>query len=146
MAYKGTFRPTNPKKYKGDHRNIVYRSRWELMLMQKFDTHPDVLEWGSEEIIIPYRSPLDNRIHRYFPDFLVKMKNRDGKIEEVLIEVKPLAQTKPPEIQSKPTKRYINEVATWGVNSSKWKAAEEVCKDRGWRFQIITEKDLGLTF
>lgn len=147
MAYKGYFRPSNPSKYKGDPSNIVYRSRWELMVMQKFDSHPDVLEWKSEEIIIPYRSPLDNRVHRYFPDFFVKYKNRSGVIEHVLIEVKPAAQTRPPDVkEGKPTKRYINEVATWGINSSKWKAAEEFCKDRGWRFQIITEKELGLSF
>lgn len=147
MAYKGVFRPKNPKKYKGDPTNIIYRSRWELMLMQKFDSHPDVLEWSSEEIIIPYRSPIDNRIHRYFPDFHVKMRNRQGVIENVLIEVKPYAQTKPPAVQQgKPTRRYLNEVQTWGINSSKWKMAEEYCKDKGWKFQIITEKDLGLTF
>lgn len=147
MAYKGVFRPKNPKKYKGDPTNIIYRSRWELMLMQKFDSHPDVLEWSSEEIIIPYRSPIDNRIHRYFPDFHVKMRNRQGVIENVLIEVKPYAQTKPPAVQQgKPTRRYLNEVQTWGINSSKWKMAEEYCKDRGWKFQIITERELGLTF
>ena len=146
MAYKGIFRPKNTHKYRGDPTNIVYRSRWELMVMQKLDAHPDVLEWSSEEINIRYRSPLDNRIHRYFPDFYMKRKGQDGKIESFLIEVKPKAQTKPPKVQSgKPTKRY-NEVATWGINSAKWAAAEEFCKDRGWTFMKITEDDLGLTF
>lgn len=147
MAYKGIFRPKNTQKYKGDPTNIVYRSRWELMVMQKLDSHPDVLEWSSEEINIRYRSPLDNRIHRYFPDFYMKRKGQDGKIESFLIEVKPKAQTKPPKVQNgKPTKRYINEVATWGINSAKWAAAEEFCKDRGWTFMKITEADLGLNF
>lgn len=147
MAYKGPFRPKNPEKYKGDPTNIVYRSRWELIVMQKLDAHPDVLEWSSEEINIRYRSPLDNRIHRYFPDFYMKRRGQDGKIESFLIEVKPKAQTKPPKVQNgKPTKRYINEVATWGINSAKWAAAEEFCKDRGWTFMKITEDDLGLTF
>lgn len=147
MAYKGLFRANNPHKYKGNAQNIIYRSRWELMIMQKLDTHPDVLEWSSEEIAIPYRSPLDNRIHRYFPDFIVKQRNKQGIVETIMIEVKPYKQTLPPQVQQgKPTKRYLNEVATWGINSSKWKAAEAYCADRGWRFIKITEKELGLTF
>lgn len=148
MAYKGKFRPLNPKKYKGDPTNIIYRSRWELKLMADLDKHPDVLEWSSEEIVVPYRSPLDNKIHRYFVDFYVKKRNHsDGRIETVLIEVKPKAQTAPPKVQTgKPSKRYIAEVATWGVNEAKWKAANEYCKDRGWKFLIFTEDHLGLKF
>lgn len=148
MAYKGTFRPKNPQKYKGNANNIVYRSRWELLLMTRLDEHPDVLQWSSEEVIVPYRSPMDGRIHRYFPDFLVKKRNHsNGLIETVMIEVKPKAQTKPPEVKTgKPTKRYLNEVYTWGVNSAKWKAAENYCKDRGWKFQIMHEDHLGIKF
>ena len=116
------------------------------MVMQKLDAHPDVLEWSSEEINIRYRSPIDNRIHRYFPDFYMKRRSTNGTIESFIIEVKPKAQTKPPKVQSKPTKRYINEVATWGINSAKWAAAEEFCKDRGWTFMTITEDELGLNF
>lgn len=146
MAYKGVFRPNNPAKYKGNPGNIVYRSRWELMLMQKFDNHPDVLEWSSEEVAIPYRSPIDGRIHRYFPDFIIRRKDTTGKIATIMIEVKPHAQTIAPKVQSgkKPTKRYINEVSTYGINTSKWKMAEEYCKDRGWQFMIMTEYELGL--
>lgn len=115
--------------------------------MQKLDNHPDVLEWSSEEVAIPYRSPLDNRIHRYFPDFIVKRRGRDNKIETLMVEVKPHKQTMPPKVQQgKPTRRYLNEVATWGINSSKWKAAEAYCADRGWKFIKITENELGLTF
>jgi hypothetical protein len=111
------------------------------------DDHPGVLQWGSEELIIPYRSPIDNRIHRYFPDFIIKKKTQDGKIDTVVVEIKPHAQTKPPMVQTgKPNKRYINEVATWGINSSKWEAAGNYCKDRGWKFEIITEHELGITF
>ena len=118
--------------------------------MTHLDAHPDVIEWSSEEIVIPYRSPIDNRMHRYFVDFYVKKRNTQGQIESVLIEVKPLAQTKPPAVSitkgQKPTRRYINEVMTWGVNEAKWKAATEYCKDRGWKFIIMTEKELGVTF
>ena len=147
MAYKGIFRPQNPQKYTGDPSNIIYRSRWELVLMGHLDKHPDVLQWGSEEIIIPYRSPIDNRVHRYFPDFYVKKRNAsDGRISEMLIEVKPKAQTKPPALQQKPNKRYLTEVKTWGINSAKWEAARRYCQSRAMEFVIITEDDLGLKF
>lgn len=146
MAYKGKFRPINPKKYKGDPSNVIYRSRWELVLMKKLDEHPDVLEWSSEEIIIPYRSPIDGKIHRYFPDFYVKRKNREGVIESIIIEVKPYAQTLEPKVQSNITKRYIQEVHTYGINKSKWTQAQEYCKDRGWKFMIFTEHELGIKF
>lgn len=148
MAYKGKFRPINPSKYKGDPTNIVYRSRWELMVMSNFDLDKNVLEWSSEEIIIPYLCPTDNRRHRYFPDFWAKKINEDGVVEQYLIEVKPLKETMPPKIQSgkKPSKRYLTEVMTWGKNSAKWKAAEAYCMQRGWKFIKITERELGLKF
>jgi hypothetical protein len=147
MAYKGMFRARNPNKYKGDPSKIVYRSRWELMVMQKLDSHPDILEWSSEEIIVRYRSPIDGKVHRYFPDFWVKKKDRAGNISCDLIEVKPFKQTRPPTIlEGKPTRRYLNEVMTWGINSAKWKAAREYCADKNWNFVIITENELGLQF
>ena len=146
--YQGRFKPRNPEKYKGDPTNIIYRSGWELKLMSYLDKHPHVTKWCSEEIIIPYRSPIDGRMHRYFPDFYVEQINKEKRKEKVLIEVKPYAQTQPPKIQNtkknKPTKRYLNEVKTWGINSAKWKAAEEFCKDRGYIFRIITENELGI--
>jgi len=112
--------------------------------MRRLDAHPSVLWWASEEIVIPYKSPIDNRYHRYFPDFIVHKRGPDGKLETVLIEVKPKKQTVPPKKQSKKTKRYINEVHTWGVNSAKWDAAEEYCKDRKWKFMIMHEDHLGV--
>jgi hypothetical protein len=139
---QGYFKPRNPKKYKGDPTNIVYRSSWELRLMTHFDQHQDVVWWKSEETIIPYRSPVDGKVHRYFPDFLINTKNRQGLSETMLIEVKPKAQTVEPKKQSTVTKRYLNEVFTWGVNSAKWAAAEEYCKDKGWKFVIMTEKEI----
>lgn len=146
MAYQGFFRPKNPQKYRGDPSNIIYRSRWELKLMMYLDTHSDIVSWGSEEVVIPYRSPVDGKIHRYFVDFVVTKINKDGKKQTSLIEVKPASQTKPPEKPQKMTKRYINEVFTWGVNEAKWKAATEFCKDRGWSFHIFTEHELGIKF
>lgn len=142
--YKGFFKPKNPKKYKGDPTQIVYRSWWECMYMMQLDTDDKVISWSSEELIIPYRSPLDKKVHRYFPDFVVTKINKEGKRQTFVIEIKPSSQTKPPEKKQKQTKRYLTEVATWGINESKWKYAESYCKDRGWIFQILTEKELGI--
>lgn len=149
MAYKGIFQPRNPQKYKGDPTKIVYRSRWELVVMARLDQHPDVIEWSSEEIIVQYVSPIDNRWHRYFPDFFVKKRAPDGSIQCDMIEIKPFKQTQPPavlESKNAKSRRYINEVMTWGINSAKWKAARAYCEDRGWNFVIITERELNLKF
>lgn len=143
MSYKGPFKPRNPSKYLGDPSNIIYRSLWELKLMAYLDKHPDVLGWASEEIVVPYRSPFDRKLHRYYVDFYVK-RRVDGKIRESLIEVKPKSQTKPPKVTQARTRKYINEVRTWGINQAKWKAANEYCKDRGWDFKIMTEHELDI--
>ena len=143
MRYKGYFKPKNPKKYKGDPTQIIYRSMWECKLMSYLDSHPNVIEWASEEFSIPYRSPIDGKIHRYFPDFWIK-KMRDGVVETLVAEVKPRAQTRPPQPSSKRTKRYINEVRTWGINSAKWEAAQSYCADRNWKFIILDEYSLGI--
>ena len=142
MAYKGKFRPHNIKKYRGNHKGIIYRSLWELRFMRYCDSTPSILEWASEELIIPYRSPVDGKKHRYFPDFWLKVKTAEGEIKESVIEIKPKIQTKPPKQKNKVTRKYLREVKTWGVNEAKWKAAEAFCKDRDWSFKIITEKDL----
>lgn len=144
MAYKGKFRPRNPSKYKGDPTNIIYRSLWECKLMSLLDSNPNVLEWSSEEVIIPYLSPIDNKWHRYFVDFYVKKKTVEGEIVNQLIEVKPAKECKPPKQQKTMSKQYLNEVKTWGVNSSKWEAARKYCDQRNWQFSIYTEKELGI--
>ena len=141
---QGYFKPQNPHKYKGDPTNIIYRSSWELKLMGHLDRHDKVVVWSSEEIRIPYRSPMDNRIHTYYPDFLVTKLNENGKKETMLIEIKPSKQTTEPKNQSKVTRKFLTEVKTWGVNQAKWKAAESYCLDRGWTFHIFTEKHLGI--
>ena len=143
-TYKGRYRVVNAKKYKGDISNIVYRSLWELKFMKWCDDNISVVEWGSETIIVPYISPVDNKIHRYFVDFYIKIKNKNNLIEKYLIEIKPEKFTKPPEIPTKRTKRFIDEVFQYGVNDAKWKAAFEFCKDRNMKFVILTEKDLGI--
>lgn len=136
---KGRFRPKHPHKYKGDPSNIIYRSSWELRVMLNLDADKDVLKWSSEEVIVPYKSPLDGKWHRYFVDFWVQ--NADGCY---LLEVKPQHQRVPPQPSKKRTKRYINEVATYAVNDAKWKAAKSYCASKGWRFQFISENELGI--
>lgn len=137
---QGFFKPLNPKKYKGNPTNIVYRSSWELKLMSRVDKDNTITEWSSEEIILRYVAPHDNKVHRYFPDLWYK-KN-DGS--EYLIEIKPAAQTKPPAVKKRVTKRYLTEVIEWGKNQAKWESAREYCKAKGWTFLILTEKELGI--
>jgi hypothetical protein len=144
MSYQGKYRPSNTKKYRGNPTNIIYRSLWERKFMVYCDKNENILEWGSEEIAIPYRSPLDNKIHRYFPDFYIKYKDANGKVRRSLIEVKPYRQTQQPPILEKKTKGYIYEVAEYAKNQAKWSAAKEFCEDRRWEFKIFTEKELGI--
>ena len=112
--------------------------------MTHLDTNESVIGWSSEEIVIPYLSPVDNRWHRYFPDFLVKSRTRSGLIETIIMEVKPSNQAVAPKTQKRVTQKYITEVMTYGVNQAKWKAADEYCKDRNWKFVLVTEKELGI--
>ena len=144
MAYKGRYQPNNPLKYKGAYRNIIYRSLWELKFMKYCDSNQNILEWGSEEFCLPYRSPLDNKVHRYFPDFYIKVKESTGKIKKYIIEVKPQRQCIEPKPQKKKTRTYIYEVREYAKNQAKWKAAEEYCLDRGYEFKVLTEKELGI--
>jgi hypothetical protein len=144
MAYSGIFTPKNPQKYSGDPTNIIYRSSWECRLMDWLDKNPSIINWASEELVVPYISPVDNRWHRYFPDFMVKVKGQDGKVKIMMLEVKPKKQTQPPKTPKRKTKQFINEVMTYGVNQAKWKYATEYCLDRGWEFRVITEDHLGL--
>ena len=143
-TYKGKFRTKNPSKYKGDVNNIVYRSLWELRFMKWCDSNPSVQEWGSETVIVPYISPLDKKVHRYFVDFYIKVVDKNGGLQKYLIEIKPERFTKPPIIPARKTKAFIDEVFQYGVNEAKWKAAFEFCQDRNMKFMVLTEKDLGL--
>jgi len=144
MSYKGKYQPDNPKKYKGDPTNIIYRSLWERKFMKYCDLNENILEWGSEEIALPYRSPIDNKIHRYFPDFYIKVRESSGEIKKCIIEIKPKKQTVEPIPQKRKTKGYIFEVVEYAKNQAKWKAAEEFCKDRQWEFKVLTENELGI--
>lgn len=141
---QGFFKPLNPQKYKGNPIQIVYRSSWELKFMMMLDKNPDVLQWGSEELTIRYRNPLTRRSHRYFPDFYLKKKDKDGNIREALIEIKPHSQTMEPKTQKQRTPAYIKKCQEYVKNKAKWEAATSFCQDRKWEFHILTEHDLGI--
>ncbi len=141
MAYSGRFFPQNPKKYTGDVNNIFYRSLWERTVFVKLDTWDNVLEWCSEEQRIYYRSPIDSKIHCYFPDVFVKLKTPTG-IKSAILEVKPKKQTILPKKPKRVTKRYINECMEYERNQAKWEAAREFCKKKGWEFLVLTEDEI----
>ena len=147
MAYKGKYQLKNTHKYIGNPMNVIYHSLWERKFMVYADNSDNILEWGSEEHIIPYVSPWDGRRHRYFPDFYIKAKQHDGSIKKVIIEIKPKVQCSPPEKKpSRKTKAWYNKVKTWGINQAKWKYANEYCLDRNWEFKILTEDHLGIRY
>ena len=144
VSKKSIYNPSNPKKYKGNASNIICRSNWERRFCKWCDLSESILEWGSEEFFIPYLSPIDKRVHRYFPDFIIKVKESTGQVKTYVIEVKPKKQTIEPKVQKKKTRGYIYEVREWARNQAKWKVAQEFCEDRQWKFKIITEDELGI--
>ena len=135
MAYKTRFTPQNPKKYVGDLSKIVCRSLWERNVCKFCDENSSIKKWSFEEIVIPYQSPIDKKMHNYFPDFLIEFENKNG-IQRWMIEVKPKKQTFLKENASK------KEKITWIINQAKWKAAESYCNKHGIEFKIITEKEI----
>jgi len=139
-SYKGIYRPTNPKKYVGDPNRIVYRSLLERRFMLYCDRNEDIIAWASEEVPIKYYSPLDKRVHRYFPDFIVKTST--GK--KYIIEIKPYKQCFQPKPPKKKTKAFMRESFEYIKNQAKWKAAKAYCEDKGFEFKIMTEKELGI--
>lgn len=141
-SYKGYYKPENPDKYIGDPNNIVFRSMWERQLMVYLDKNTNVLLWGSEELVIPYISPVDNKIHRYFPDFVAEVKQKDGTKKKLILEVKPHKETIPPKGQARQTAKYQTELQTYAVNDAKFEAANLFCETRGWEFKVITEHAL----
>ena len=144
MAYKGKYKPLRPYKYKGNPTKVIYRSLWERKFMQYCDDNMNVLEWASEEMFVWYKSPVDNRAHRYFPDFYIKVRESTGVIKKYIIEVKPKRQTKPPAKPKRQTRGYLREAFEYAKNKAKWKAANEWCLDRGYEFKVLTEKELGI--
>ena len=144
VSKKSIYKPSNPKKYKGNANNIICRSTWERKFCKWCDLTENILEWGSEEFFIPYISPVDKRVHRYFPDFIIKVKESTGNLKTYVIEVKPKRETITPVPGKKQRKTLIRESMTYAVNQAKWKSAREWCADRMIEFKIITEDELGI--
>ncbi len=141
---QGKYKPKNPKKYKGDITEIYYRSSWERSFMLWCDAQPSVVSWQSEEKCVWYYNPVKQRKCRYFPDFIVDIE-KEGKVMREMVEIKPASQVKGPNPNPKRrTKSWMYQVQAYAVNMSKWKAARSYCEDRGWKFRIVTEKELNL--
>tara|TARA_Y100001973_G_C5184626_1_gene327010 strand:- start:125 stop:565 length:441 start_codon:yes stop_codon:yes gene_type:complete len=142
MAYKGKYTVNNVSKYVGDPTKVIYRSLWERRFMVFCDTNDKIIKWASESIVVPYISPVDNRPHRYFVDFIVKYLDKDDKENVSLIEIKPKKQCKEPAKRKKKSRSYIKEMMTWEVNKAKWESARRYADNKGWTFKILTEKEL----
>jgi hypothetical protein len=137
---QGWFIPKHPEKYAGKLDKIRYMSSWELKTHHFLDNNPNILKWSSEEVVIPYLKPTDNRVHRYFPDYWVQFRNKNGQVLQEIWEVKPLSQTKRPRSRKPKTRLY--EDAQWVVNMAKWAAATKFCNKYKMKFRILTEKDI----
>ena len=143
QKYKGKYTPTNPSKYMGDSTNIVYRSMWERRCMKYFDINPSVLQWASEEIAIPYYNTAQKKVRRYFPDFLIKVKDKNGQEKTHLIEVKPSKDLRPPtNTQGKRKSTVLYEMKAYQMNRDKFASARKWCDEKGIQFDIWTEKHL----
>lgn len=90
---------------------FYYRSSWELQRMQELDADPEVLSWKYEPFSITYE--LNERIHRYIPDFLIRTQSMT-----YLEEVGPKAVKESTEI-----------------NIRKRAAAEGYCEARGFQYR-----------
>ena len=143
---QGKFRPKNPDKYKGNAGEIYYRSSWEMKFMHYCDLREDIQSWQSEEKAVWYYDPVTKKKRRYFPDFIVNYKRKDGIMVTEMVEIKPHKQVVgPPKNPKRRTKAWVNAVHTYITNQAKWESATRYCEDRGWNFRIVTEKELGLT-
>jgi hypothetical protein len=141
---QGIYRPINPRKFIGKVLP-TYRSSYELKFFRWADTNSSILAWGSENIIIPYTNPLDNKVHRYFVDNFIVFKDKDGIQRKLIIEIKPSKQTiKPEHTKGKHKKTILYEQTTWITNQAKWAAATEWAKRKGMVFTILTEKELNI--
>ena len=143
QKYKGKYTPEHPAKYTGDSTNIIYRSMWERRCMKYFDVNPSVLQWSSEEVVIPYYDSMSKKVRRYFPDFLIKVKTATGESTTHLIEVKPSKDLRPPVGgRGKKKSTVLYEMKAYQMNRDKFASARKWCDKRGIIFDVWTEKHL----
>lgn len=138
MSYSGIYKVKNKSKYLGNSNNVVFRSLWERQTFIWADNSNDVVKWGSEEIIIPYFCELDKKVHRYFVDLILELKNGN----KLLVEIKPKKETIPPTPTSKTSRRYLTESYKYIKNKNKWDAAEIFAQQHGFQFVKWTETEL----
>ncbi len=140
---QGHFTPRHPEKYIGHNsQKIRYMSSWEYNFHQFLDNNPNILRWSSESIAIPYIKPTDHRIHKYYPDYWIEYRNKQGNIVTKIIEIKPLSQTKPPTRKGKRKKTQIIEQVTYAINIAKWSACQQFCNANNIIFELVTEQQL----
>ena len=140
---QGIYKPVNTAKYTGK-KHPRYLSSWELKFFKWCDINPHVIKWSSESVCLPYISPVDGKMHRYFVDNTVHIQE-GNKIVKYLIEIKPSKQTKAPTKHgNKKQSTILYETATWSINQAKWNAAKSWADSNGYVFQIVTEKDFNL--
>lgn len=136
------FVPKNTSKYIGKSFPVI-RSSWERKFAQWCDLNPNVITWSSETLVIPYRDRIRNKDRRYYPDFVIKILDKDKNETIWVIEIKPYKEVKAPKITSKKSeKTKLYEKITYENNLEKWRTAENYCKKYGYKFKILTEKDL----
>src|SRR6185312_9575074 len=143
-AYRGKWKPRNPAKYRGNIHSITYRSSWELKAFNWCDTRSNVLTWSSEETIIPYKSPVDGQIHRYFVDLKFTIRNKDGSVSTYLAEIKPKKFTEKPTTPTRKSKRYLEECIMFATNEANWEASKKFCDLILFNYTATTEKELGI--
>lgn len=140
---QGFFKPKHPEKYKGNINKIVFRSSWELKFNQFLDQNPNILEWSSEPFGIPYYKPTTHKIHKYYPDYWIKYRDRNGNVIQEVVEVKPLAQTRPPKKgKGRRKKTVMYEQITYATNLAKWQACQAFCDKHNIKFRVVTEANL----
>ena len=114
------------------HEKIIFRSSYEKKFVAWLENNPDVKYWGSECLRIPYFYPKDGKTHSYYPDYVVQMQDNTLMV----IEIKPSSQTTKPVNEN----TWVGEA--YYKNMCKWKATMEFCKNKGYKFKIITEKTI----
>jgi hypothetical protein len=137
--YKQGYFPINEcLKYIGKG-PIIYRSSWEYKFCKYCENNPRIVNWSSEPFVIKYFSPIDEKYHKYHPDFYMKLD--DGS--QYVIEVKPMKDITKPGIPRKKTAKkiasYKRALITYQTNLAKFEFAKRWCVSKGMVFKIITE-------
>lgn len=135
---KGLFVPRNPQKYVGDVNNIIFRSSWEKVFFDFCDNNVNILKWSSETLKIPYIKPTDGKLHYYYPDVFIQYKDKNNKLHNEIIEIKPEKQIN----ITKNKKVSLYERVTYAINIAKWKSAASFCDKHDIKFRLLSEKDL----